>query len=334
MKVSRVINTIDSHTMGEPTRIVVGGIPNIKGTTMAEKKQYLISEMDYIRTAIMHEPRGHKDMFGSAIMQPCNPDADLGVIFMDGGGYLNMCGHGSIGVVTAAVETGMVKVAEPVTEVVMDTPAGIVKAVAKVSGGLVEEVSIVNVPSFLYKGDVVVDVPKLGKLTVDISFGGSFFALVDAKDLGVEILPQNSFQLVKMGLRIRDAVNQQVQMQHPTLSHIKTCDLVEIYSKPTHPDADYKNVVIFGEGQMDRSPCGTGTSAKLAALYAKGQQKEGEPFVYESILGTLFKGKIIGTTKVGDFDAVVPEITGSAFITGFNTLVIDDRDPVKHGFTL
>lgn len=334
MKISRVINAIDSHTMGEPTRIVVGGIPNVKGATMADKKQYLIDEMDYIRTAIMHEPRGHREMFGSLITQPCNPEADFGIIFMDGGGYLNMCGHGSIGAVTAAIETGMVKAQEPITKVMMDTPAGLVTAQAKVQNGLVEEVSIVNVPSFLYKEGVTVDVPNLGKLTLDISFGGSFFALVNAKDLGIEILPENVFQLMQTALQIRDSVNAQVSMQHPTLGHIKTCDLVEIYGPPTHPQADYKNVVVFGEGQVDRSPCGTGTSAKLAALHAKGQQKVGDPFVYESILGTLFKGKILETTKAGDFDAIIPEITGSAYITGFNTLMIDDRDPVKHGFTL
>jgi len=320
--------------MGEPTRIIVGGVPNIKGTTMAEKKQYLIDEMDYVRTTLMHEPRGFRDMFGAIITQPCSPDADLGIIFMDGGGYLNMCGHGSIGTVTAAIETGMVKAMEPYTEVTMDTPAGLVKARAKVSSGLVKEVSIVNVPSFLYKRDVVANVPEIGKLTLDISFGGSFFALVKAKDLGVEIMPENAFKFMQMGLAIRDSVNKQVEMQHPTLSHIKTCDLVEFFGDPTHPDADYKNVVVFGDGQVDRSPCGTGTSAKLAALYARGEIKEGELFVYESILSTLFKGKILGTTKVGDFESVIPEITGSAFIIGFNTYVIDDRDPVKYGFVL
>jgi len=320
--------------MGEPTRIITGGIPNIKGNTMAEKKQYLIDEMDYLRTALMNEPRGHRDMFGSIITQPCSQEADFGIIFMDGGGYLNMCGHGSIGAATVAVETGIVKAKEPVTDVIMDTPAGLIKAQVKVSGEKVEEVSIVNVPSFLYKEGVTVDVPGLGKLTLDISFGGSFFALVDAKNLGIDILPKNVTELMQLALKIRDCVNQQVEMRHPYLSHIKTCDLVEIYGEPTHPDADYKNVVIFGDGQVDRSPCGTGTSAKMAALYAKGKLKEGEPFVYESILGTLFKGKILGITKAGDFDAVTPEITGSAYITGFNTFIIDDRDPVKYGFVL
>lgn len=334
MKISRMINAIDSHTMGEPTRIIVGGIPKLKGKTMAEKKQFLIDEMDHIRTGIMLEPRGHANMFGSIITQPCNDEADFGIIFMDGGGYLNMCGHGSIGAITVSIETGMVEAVEPTTEVVMDTPAGIVTGKAKVKEGKVEEVSIVNVPSFLYKKDVEVDVPDLGKITLDISFGGSFFAIVHASKVGLKIEPQNAGKLTEIALKIREACNSQVEIQHPTLSHIKTVDLVEIYDAPTHPDATYKNVVVFGQGQVDRSPCGTGTSAKLATLYSKGELKEGELFVYESILGTLFKGKIVGKTKVGEYEAIIPEITGAAYITGFNTFLFDDKDPVKHGFVL
>jgi len=334
MKLSRMINAIDTHTVGEPTRVITGGIPNLKGSTMAEKRQYLVNEMDYIRTALMHEPRGHSDMFGALITQPCNTDADFGVIFMDGGGYLNMCGHGSMGTVTAAIETGMIDADETLREVVMDTPVGLIKATATVTDKKVSEVSIENVASFLYKGDVVIDVPDIGRLTIDISFGGSFFALVRSVDLGLEILPKNAAELTEAGLKIRRAVNEQITIRHPLLHHITTCDLVEIYGTPTHPEANLKNVVIFGKGQIDRSPCGTGTCAKLAALYAKGKIKEGEIFIYESILGTLFKGKIVGTEKVGEFDAIIPQITGSAYITGFNTLIIDERDPVKYGFVL
>jgi len=329
-----MVNAIDTHTMGEPTRIITSGIPNLKGSTMAEKKEFLIDEMDYIRTALMHEPRGHRDMFGAIITQPASTWADLGVIFMDAGGYLNMCGHGTIGTVTAALETGMIEPAEPFTQVTLDTPAGLVTARATVEDRRVGEVSFTNVPSFLYKEDVDVDVPDIGKLTIDISFGGSFFALVKADDLGLEIIPENAMELSKAGLKIRDAVNQQVEIQHPLLTKITTCDLVEIYGDPVKPDSTARNVVIFGDGQVDRSPCGTGTCAKLAALYAKGQIKKDELFVYESILGTQFKGKVLGEEKVGDFDAVIPEITASAYITGLNTYVIDDRDPLKHGFVL
>ncbi|RKD33804.1 proline racemase [Thermohalobacter berrensis] len=331
MQATRSIHVVDSHTMGEPTRVVVGGIPNIPGKTMAEKKKYLQENMDDIRTSLMHEPRGHNDMFGSIMTTPVNDEADFGIIFMDGGGYLNMCGHGSIGAVTIAIETGMVKAKEPITEVTMDTPAGLVKAKAKVQNGKVKEVSIVNVPAFHYK-ELEIEVPELGKIKLDISFGGSFFAIVNAKELGLKVKSENISKLIDLGMKIRDIINKNVEIKHPNLEHIKTVDLVEIYDEPTHPKANLKNVVIFGEGQFDRSPCGTGTSAKLATLYSKGHIKENENFIYESILGTLFKGRILGTTKVGNYEAVIPEITGAAYITAFNQFIIDPEDPVKHGF--
>lgn len=334
MKFSRTIQAIDSHTAGEATRIVVGGIPNIKGNTMPEKKQYLEDHLDHIRTAIMLEPRGHNDMFGSVMTQPCNPDADFGIIFMDGGGYLNMCGHGSIGAMTVAVETGVVPMEEPVTKVVMEAPAGIIKGDVKVENGKVQSVSIFNVPAFLYKKDQEVELPGVGKVKFDISFGGSFFAIVHASQLGLKIEPKNAAKLTDLAMELRDIINRDIEIQHPTLEHIKTVDLVEIWDEPTNEKATYKNVVIFGQGQVDRSPCGTGTSAKLATLHARGELKEGEKFVYESILGTLFEGEIVGTTKVGEFDAVLPKITGSAYMTGFNNFLIDEDDPVKYGFIL
>ena len=334
MKFSRTIQAIDSHTAGEATRIVVGGIPNIKGNTMPEKKQYLEDHLDHIRTAIMLEPRGHNDMFGSVMTQPCDPDADFGIIFMDGGGYLNMCGHGSIGAMTVAVETGVVPMEEPVTKVVMEAPAGIIKGDVKVENGKVQSVSIFNVPAFLYKKDQEVELPGVGKVKFDISFGGSFFAIVHASQLGLKIEPKNAAKLTDMAMELRDRINREIEIQHPTLEHIKTVDLVEIWDEPTNEKATYKNVVIFGQGQVDRSPCGTGTSAKLATLHARGELKEGEKFVYESILGTLFEGEIVGTTKVGEFDAVLPKITGSAYMTGFNNFLIDEDDPVKYGFIL
>jgi len=330
---SRGLHAIDSHTAGEPTRIIIGGIPNIKGSSMPEKKAYLEKHLDHIRTAVMLEPRGHNDMFGSILVAPTNKEADFGIIFMDGGGYLNMCGHGTIGAVTAAIETGMVDMVEPVTKVVLEAPAGIIRAEANVENKKVKSVAFVNVPAFLYKKDQVVNLD--GKdIKFDISFGGSFFAIVHAGQFGLEIKPENTSKLTEAALKLRDKINSTIEIAHPTLSHIKTVDLVEIYDKPTHPEANYKNVVIFGQGQVDRSPCGTGTSAKLATLHAKGEIKEGEKFVYESILGTLFYGEIVGTTKVGEYNAVLPKIAGSAYITGFNHFVIDETDPVKYGFVL
>ncbi|MTI71370.1 MAG: proline racemase [Firmicutes bacterium] len=334
MSTTRRIHTVDSHTMGEPTRIVVGGMPNIPGNKMSDKKEYLQKNLDDIRTALMLEPRGHNDMFGSVITAPTNENADFGIVFMDGGGYLNMCGHGSIGAITMAIETGMVEATEPITKVTMDTPAGLVEGQAKVENGKVKEVSIVNVPAFHYKEGVEIEVPGIGKVTLDISFGGSFFAIVNAKDLGLRVDVKYSQELLETGLKIRDILNETVEVKHPLLGHINTVDLVEIYDEPTNEEADYKNVVVFGQGQLDRSPCGTGTSAKLATLYSKGQLKENETFVYESILGTMFKGKIVGTTNIGEYTAIYPEITGSAYITGFNQYVIDPDDPVKYGFAL
>lgn len=334
MKFQKSIQVVDSHTMGEPTRIIVGGIPNIPGKSMPEKKVYLEQHMDYIRTGIMHEPRGHNDMFGAIVTAPTNEEADLGVIFMDGGGYLNMCGHGSIGTVTVAIETGMVPVKEPFTYVTLEAPAGLIRAKAKVKDEKVQEVTFRNVPSFCYKRDVKMRLPELGKtISFDIAFGGSFFAIVSARELGLKVEPKNARTLITLGLSIRDRINREIEIRHPLLDHIRTVDLVEIYDDPANPAANAKNAVVFGEGQLDRSPCGTGTSAKLATLFAKGLIQEGKPFVYESILGTLFEGKIVGTTKVGDFDAVIPEITGAAYITGFDNFVFDEEDPVEYGFS-
>ena len=334
MKFSRSIHAVDSHTMGEPTRVVVGGVPQIPGKTMPEKKKYLEDHLDYLRTAIMLEPRGHNDMFGSIVTTACNPEADFGIIFMDGGGYLNMCGHGSIGAATVAVETGIVPMKEPVTEVNMEAPAGLIRAKVQVKNEKVQEVSIVNVPAFLYKADQQIDLPGYGKITFDISFGGSFFAIVPAKQLNIKLIPENADKLKVLGIQIRNIINKEIKIQHPVLEHIKTVDLVEFFDETDNPKANLRNVVVFGQGQVDRSPCGTGTSAKLATLHAKGKLKQGEKFVYESIASTLFTGEIVGTTKVGDYDAVIPQITGSAYITGFCQYVIDEDDPVKHGFRL
>lgn len=334
MVISRIINAVDSHTAGEPTRIIVGGLPYIPGKTMPEKKEFLEKNLDWMRTALMLEPRGHANMFGSVLTAPTSVEADFGIIFMDGGGYLNMCGHGTIGAATVAVETGIVPLVEPITHVTLEAPAGIVHAEVEVVGNKAKSVTFTNVPSFLYKRDVKVTTPKLGEVTFDIAFGGSFFAIIKDHYFGCEILPENSGKLLEMAMELRDIINKEVKVQHPILPHINTVDLVEIYGKASTEEANYRNVVIFGDGQIDRSPCGTGTSAKMASLCAKGELAVGEEFVYESITGTTFKGKIIGKTKVGEFDAFIPQITGSAWITGFNEFVIDETDPVKHGFVL
>ena len=332
----QMFSAIDSHTAGEPARIIVNGLPKIPGATMAQKKQYLLENLDNLRTALMCEPRGHNEMFGAYLLPPTTPKADLGIVFMDGGGYLNMCGHNTIAAVTVAIEVGLIADQGQATQaVVLETPAGLVKAVAHFDANReVSEVSFVNVESFVYKKAVALQVAKIGEITLDIAFGGSFFAIVDAKELGLKVTRDNAFKLSEIGMKIRDAVNEQIEVKHPRLAHIKSVDLVEIYDEPTHPKANYKNVVVFGAGQLDRSPCGTGTSAKMATLFAKGALKIGETFVYESILGTLFTGKIIGINEVAGIKAIVPEISGSAYITGYNNIIIDPKDPLATGFTL
>lgn len=334
MKFIKSIHAVDSHTAGEATRVVVGGVPKIPGKSMPEKKQWLEDNLDYLRTAIMLEPRGHKDMFGSILTQPTVDEADYGIIFMDGGGYLNMCGHGTIGAMTVAVETGMVPVTEPVTKVVQEAPAGLIHGQVFVEDGKAKKVSFTNVPAFLYKKDQEVELPGYGKIHFDISFGGSFFAIVKAEQVGLEIVPENAAKLQDLGIQLRDIINKEIPVQHPELPHIHSVDLVEWWSKTETKGATLKNCVVFGQGQVDRSPCGTGTSAKMATLFAKGELKMGEKFFYESILGTIFEGEIVGKAKVGEYDAVIPQITGSAYITGFNHFVIDETDPVKYGFIL
>ena len=334
MKYQKTINAVDGHTAGEAVRTVVSGFPKVPGKTLAEKKKYLEDNLDWVRTGIMLEPRGHNDMFGSLLVDPVDEEADYGIIFMDGGGYLNMCGHGTIGAMTIAVETGIVEAKEPITKVVQEAPAGIVRGEVSVEDGVAKKVSFTNVPSFLYKEDQEVELEGYGKIKFDISFGGSFFAIVDVNQVGIEIIPENAGKLNELGIKLRDIINEEIEVAHPTLDHIKTVDLIEWYSETDNPKASLKNCVVFGQGQVDRSPCGTGTSAKLATLYKKGKLKMGEKFVYESILGTLFEGEVVEEVKIGDIDAITPKITGSAYITGFNNFIFNEEDPLNHGFTL
>lgn len=324
---------IDSHTMGEPTRVVLDGFPDLEGNSMMERKKFLEENYDYYRTALMLEPRGHKDMFGAIVTEPITPEADLGVIFMDSGGYLNMCGHGSIGTATIAVEAGLVTVTEPYTNVVLETPAGIIRTHVKVENGKAIEVSILNVPAFLYKENVEIEIDGYKKFTVDIAFGGSFFALIDEEKIGIEIKPENLDKITTLGMKIIETINNTIEIQHPYLD-ITTVDLAEFYGKYTNPKANMKNVVIFGESQVDRSPCGTGTSAKVATLYAKGKLALGEEFIYESITGSMFKGIATKETMVDEYKAIIPQITGSAYITGMNQILLDKDDPLEYGFLL
>lgn len=327
------IKTIDSHTMGEPTRIVYDGFPELPGETMMEKKNYLMEHYDFLRQALMLEPRGHRDMFGALLTEPVHEEADFGVIFLDSGGCLNMCGHGSIGTASMLVETQMVEVTEPYTEVVLDAPSGIIRTKVHVVNGKAVEVSILNVPAFLYKENETVEIPGRGPVTFDIAFGGSFFALVNAEKIGLTLDMEHIETITELGMELRKRINDSVEVHHPYLD-ITTVDLVEFYSHTDNGLATMKNCVIFGDAQADRSPCGTGTSAKLASLYAKGELGLNEEFVYESITGSLFRGEAVQEVEIGGCKGIIPQITGSAYITGLNEWILDEDDPLEYGFLL
>lgn len=332
--VKKTIVTVESHTAGEPTRIIIGGIPHVPGRSMMDKKEYFRKNLDFLRTALMQEPRGHRDMFGALLVAPCDDEADLGVVFIDSDGYADMCGHGSLGLMTVAVETGMVEVVEPITKVNLDTPAGLVRGEVAVRNGSVESATLHNVPSFLYKS-ISLRVPEIGKVPVDIAFGGNFYALVSAEHIGVEIGLKNSAELIRAGVMIKEAANREIKIEHPEKPEINQVFGTRIYDgKPTHPEAQVRNFMVLGDGYVDRSPCGTGTSAHIAMLYAKGQLKLNETSVHESIIGTTFSARALEEVMVGDYQAIIPAITGRAFITGMCTWTIDPADPVKYGFLL
>ena len=331
MNFAKSIYAVDSHTMGEPTRVIVGGIPKVEGSTMMERKEYFRSHYDHIRTGVLMEPRGHREMVGAVIVPPCAKEADFGVFFIDAGGYIDMCGHGSIGVITVAVETGIVEAKEPVTHVTMECPVGLIEADVEVCGGKARSVTIKNVDAFLYKGDLEADVPGIGSVRFDIAYGGNFAILIHQSYFGLDICPENLPQLIEKATILNEWVNNNIEVQHPLFPEVHGAAMVEVWGPAKSEDADYQNVVVF-DGSIDRSPCGVGTSCKMAILVSKGELEIGETFTYESVICTKFKGVPLAHSKVGEYDAIVPQITASAYITGFNHLVFDDQDPVKYGF--
>jgi proline racemase len=334
MRFKRLVSAVDSHTEGEPTRVVIGGVPVIPGATFQEKWAWAKANLDDLRKLLMFEPRGSAVMSGSIVTAPCTPGADVGVIYIEVSGFLPMCGHGTIGTCTVLVEAGLVPVTEPVTEIVLDTPAGLVRAKVLVRDGVAESVTIQNVPSFLYKADLKVRVPELGEVVLDIAYGGNFYAIVPAERAGLEIVPRRAREIIRRGSLIREAISEQVEVQHPLLPAINRCTHVRFISNSGDPAVTTRNAVLYSAEAIDRSPCGTGTSAEMAARYGKGLQKIGEEMVSESIIGSRFYGSLIGTAKVGPFDAVVPTVRGSAYVSGFQQIVLDPRDPFPKGFYL
>lgn len=328
------IETIDAHTAGEPLRIILSGLPEIKGATILEKRRYMKENLDHYRTALMFEPRGHADMYGCIITPPVTNEADFGVIFMHNEGYSTMCGHGIIAVTTVVLETGMFEMVEPVTKIKIDSPAGLITSYAKIKNGKVESVYFHNVPSFVLLKDQIVDVPLLGKIQFDVAFGGAFYAFVKADHLGLTMHESEFRELIEKGMMIKHAVMENFAIKHPFDNDLSFLYGTIFYGAPLSNIANSRNVCIFAEGEVDRSPTGTGVSARAALHYSKKELELNIPMRIESIIGTRFSAKVIQETKFGSYDAVIPEVEGNAFITGKSTFYVNPDDPLKNGFVL
>ena len=330
----RTITTIDAHTGGEPFRIITGGLPEVKGDTILQRRRYATKHLDYLRTALMWEPRGHADMYGCIITPPQSPEADFGVLFLHNEGYSSMCGHGIIAVTTVAIETGMIPAIEPLTVVRIDAPAGLITAHARLEEGRVKSVFFHNVPAFVLARDRTVDVPGIGQVRYDIAYGGAFYAFVNAKDLQVCTTPEDFNLLIDKGMAVKKAVMAAGPVTHPFESDLSFLYGTIIVGPPHTREAHSSNVCIFADGEVDRSPTGTGVSARLALHYARGEIGINEPMVIESILGTRFRGQVVATTTFGPHDAVIPEVEGTAWITGRHSFCLDPDDPLRDGFIL
>jgi proline racemase len=323
MRAGRVFQAVDSHTEGMPTRVITGGVGVLPGATMLERKLRFERERDGLRTLLMHEPRGHGAMSGAILQPPCRDDADWGVVFIEVSGCLPMCGHGTIGVATVLVETGMVEVTEPETVVRLDVPAGLVEARVRVEDGRARAVTLRNVPAFVEATGLEAE-----GIRYDLAFGGNFYAIADAASAGLTVAPERADELVEAGLALMAAVGEPV---HPVDDGIRGCRHV-IWTAPPSNGADGRAATAIYPGWLDRSPCGTGTSARMAQLWARGDLAVGAPFVHESVIGTRFTGRLLEEVDVGGRRAVVPEITGRAWITGMGQYLLDPEDPFPEGF--
>ncbi|MFD3511603.1 proline racemase family protein [Streptomyces sp. NPDC058657] len=338
MRTRHVFHAVDSHTEGMPTRVITGGFGTLPGATMAERRQYFAEHRDALRTLLMYEPRGHASMSGAILQPPTRPDADYGVLFIEVSGYLPMCGHGTIGVATVLVETGMVEVREPVTTVRLDTPAGLVSVDVQVKDGAATAVTLTNVPAFNVALDRKIDVPGLGPLTYDLAYGGNFYAFVPLDSVGPGGLPFDRARkddILAAGLALMDAVNADPEHRpvHPEDDRIS--GLKHVYFAAPGSDATRsRHAMAIHPGWFDRSPCGTGTSARMAQLHARGELPLHRDFVNESFIGTQFTGRLVETTTVGGLPAVVPTVTGRAWITGTAQYFLDPTDPFPGGFLL
>lgn len=346
MQFSNMLTAVDAHAAGEPGRVITSGLPNIPGDSVYDKMVWLRTNADHIRLRMLREPRGYPVLCCNALVPPVHPDADAGFIIMEQTEYPPMSGSNTICVTTVLLETGIIPMVEPVTELTLEAPAGLIGVTATCRDGKVTEVRFRNVPAFAVHLGEVVDVPHLGPVEVDVAWGGMFYVIADAGRLGVEITPENGSELARLGEMIRAATAEQLPVTHPENDDISGPTISQISGPPSHPDAHAKNAVTVATGivdwdrpstwtgVLDRSPCGTGTCAKMAVLHARGELAIGQDFVHEGPLGTRFTGRLMEETTVGPYPAVVPTLAGQGWITGMASYLLDPTDPFPDGFTV
>ena len=338
MRFSSMITAVDAHACGEPGRVITGGVLDVPGATMFEKKLYLEAHADHIRRRMLREPRGYPAANCNLILPPTHPEADAGFVIMEQVEYPPMSGTNTICVVTVLIETGMVPAPEPVTRLKLDTPAGLVSVDAEVRGGKVKKVTFRNVPAFATHLDAPLEVAGYGTVTVDVAYGGMFYVIAEAAPLGFRLAPEEAHDIIRAAEAIKAAAQEQLPVAHPENPGILGVSIAQISGEPWQPQSHRRNTVVVSTGKLagvfDRSPCGTGTCAKMAVLHAKGKLPLGQDFVHEGILGTTFTGRLIEETQVGPYRAVVPTLSGQAWITGFAQYVVDPEDPFPEGFTV
>ncbi len=326
------IKTIEAHTGGEPLRIIIDGYPKLKGKTLLEKRNDALLNHDHIRKAIIWEPRGHANMYGAILVEPDSPEADIGVIFMHNEGYSTGCGHAVIALTKVLIEMGFMQMVEPETTVKMDVPSGYIESFARINDGNVKDVRFQNVPSFVQSLDATIDIPDIGIIDYDLAFGGAYYAIVNVNQVNLKCIEKYHDALINKGMRIKHAIMNSVEIKHPIepeMNFLYGTIFTDLAQDSTNHS---RNVCIFADGELDRSPTGTGVSARAAIHYKRNEIKLGESITIESILGSSFSVRIDRTIEYGKYNAIIPEVTGDAYITGMNTFFINPNDPLKDGF--
>jgi len=346
MRLDPIITAVDAHAGGEPGRVIIGGVSDVPGATMLEKRDHLAQHGDRVRRLMLREPRGYPATCCNLVLPPTRPEADAGFVIMEQAEYPAMSGSNTICTATVLIEAGLVAVTQPITELTLEAPAGLIRIRAEVQDGKARSITFENVPAFAVYLDARVEVPTIGTVSVDVAWGGMFYALVDAATLGFALTPDEGRDIVRQGEMVKAAAREQLPVSHPEMPEIAGISIIELTAPPTAPGAHAKNTVVVSSGTLDwsrpesftgvldRSPCGTGTCARMAVLHARGELPLGQDFVHEGILGTTWTGRLLRAAQVGPYAAVVPQLTGSAWITGRAQYVVDDTDPFPEGFTV